>query len=211
VIVALLAVVVAVLVWRPKIGFLGVWFFITLAPTSSFVPIATEVGAERRMYLPLAAMVVLIVMCAALLWERSRLNVRLKADATSGTAGGRSVRLPLDDARGRQPDGTSLAGFALLAVVTAALATGTVLRNGEYSSAVSLAPHGRDRWPTARAQHWLGAELMAAEAHGEGMTNLRQALDDDPRLTTRWAWRCSRTVSCPRRLSTCERLSWPSR
>ena len=34
-------------------------FFLTLAPTSSVVPIASEVGAERRMYLPLAALVVL--------------------------------------------------------------------------------------------------------------------------------------------------------
>jgi tetratricopeptide (TPR) repeat protein len=186
VIVALLAAVVAVFVWRPKIGFLGVWLFVTLAPTSSVVPIATEVGAERRMYLPLAAIVVLMVMGAALLWER--LTVRLKADATSGpagsrsTAGSRSVRLPLDDARGRQPDGTSIAGFALLAVVTAVLATGTVLRNREYSSAVSLARTVVSRWPTARAQHWLGAELMAAGAHDEGMTNLRQALDGDPRV-----------------------------
>jgi len=190
VIVALLAAVVAVFAWRPKIGFLGVWFFVTLAPTSSVVPIATEVGAERRMYLPLAAIVVLVVMGAALLWER--LTVRLKADATSdtddsrsvrsGTAGSRGVRLPLDDARGRQPDGTSIAGFALLAVVTAALATGTVLRNREYSSAVSLARTVVSRWPTARAQHWLGAELMAAGAHDEAMTNLRQALDGDPRV-----------------------------
>ncbi len=45
----------------PRIGFLGLWFFLTLAPTSSFLPIATEVGAERRMYLPLIAVVVLAV------------------------------------------------------------------------------------------------------------------------------------------------------
>ena len=38
----------------------------TLAPTSSFVPIVTEVGAERRMYLPLAAIVVLAVCSATL-------------------------------------------------------------------------------------------------------------------------------------------------
>ena len=38
-------------------GFLGAWFWITLAPTSTIVPIATEVAAERRMYLPLAALV----------------------------------------------------------------------------------------------------------------------------------------------------------
>jgi len=44
---------------RPTLGFLGLWFFLTLGPTSSVVPIATEVGAERRMYLPLIALVVL--------------------------------------------------------------------------------------------------------------------------------------------------------
>ena len=37
----------------------GLWFFVTLAPASSIVPVATEVGAERRMYLPLMAIAVL--------------------------------------------------------------------------------------------------------------------------------------------------------
>jgi len=46
---------------RPRLGFLGVWFFVTLAPASSVVPVATEVGAERRMYLPLMALAVLAV------------------------------------------------------------------------------------------------------------------------------------------------------
>lgn len=46
---------------QPAAGFAGAWFFLTLAPTSSFVPIATEVGAERRMYLPLMALVALAV------------------------------------------------------------------------------------------------------------------------------------------------------
>ncbi|MFH0983881.1 MAG: hypothetical protein V2A79_20395, partial [Planctomycetota bacterium] len=44
--------------WRKHgLGFLGVCFFLILAPTSSFVPIVTEVAAERRVYLPLAAVV----------------------------------------------------------------------------------------------------------------------------------------------------------
>ena len=38
------------------------WFFVTLAPASSVVPIVTEVGAQRRMYLPLIALVVLGVL-----------------------------------------------------------------------------------------------------------------------------------------------------
>ena len=64
----LLALAAATLVawrWAPALGFAGAWFFITLAPTSSIVPIVTEVGAERRMYLPLAAIVVLVVCAVA--------------------------------------------------------------------------------------------------------------------------------------------------
>ena len=62
---ALLALTAVALIRQPKWGFLGAWFFVTLAPTSSIVPIATEVGAERRMYLPLIALVVLAVVSAS--------------------------------------------------------------------------------------------------------------------------------------------------
>ena len=61
----LLVLTVVALVRQPKWGYLGAWFFVTLAPTSSIVPIATEVGAERRMYLPLVAVVVLAVVGAS--------------------------------------------------------------------------------------------------------------------------------------------------
>jgi tetratricopeptide (TPR) repeat protein len=46
----------------PALGFLGVAFFAVLAPSSSIVPIATQTMAEHRMYLPLAAVVVLVVL-----------------------------------------------------------------------------------------------------------------------------------------------------
>jgi Flp pilus assembly protein TadD len=46
---------------RPWAAFAALWFFVILAPTSSFVPIATEVAAERRAYLPLAGIVVMVV------------------------------------------------------------------------------------------------------------------------------------------------------
>ncbi len=49
----------------PAAGFIGVACFAILSPSSSFIPIASEVGAERRMYLPLAALSVLLV---CLLW-----------------------------------------------------------------------------------------------------------------------------------------------
>lgn len=41
---------------RWRWAFVGVFALLVLAPTSSFVPLVNEVGAERRMYLPLAAM-----------------------------------------------------------------------------------------------------------------------------------------------------------
>jgi tetratricopeptide (TPR) repeat protein len=44
---------------RSPAGFLGCWFFAILAPTSSVIPVATEIVAEHRMYLPLAALAVL--------------------------------------------------------------------------------------------------------------------------------------------------------
>ena len=53
-----------VIVWRrsPRAGFLGCWFFLVLAPTSTVVPIADQPMAESRMYLPLAAVVVLVTL-----------------------------------------------------------------------------------------------------------------------------------------------------
>lgn len=61
--VALLVVLTGVLlVRRPQAGYLGAWFFLILAPTSSIIPIASQTLAEHRMYLPLAAVVVALVL-----------------------------------------------------------------------------------------------------------------------------------------------------
>jgi tetratricopeptide (TPR) repeat protein len=44
--------------WKhPKAGWPGVFFLAVLAPTTTFVPIVTQVVAEHRMYLPLAAVI----------------------------------------------------------------------------------------------------------------------------------------------------------
>jgi Flp pilus assembly protein TadD len=69
-----LATGTVVALWRRQaIGFLGVWFFGILAPSSSVVPIATQTMAEHRMYLPLAALVMLGVVAidAAMVQRRS--------------------------------------------------------------------------------------------------------------------------------------------
>jgi len=45
----------------PIVGFLGASFFLILAPSSSILPVSTQTIAEHRMYLPLAALVIGIV------------------------------------------------------------------------------------------------------------------------------------------------------
>jgi len=60
--VALLAAATAVAVWRRRpAGFLGAWFFAILAPTS-LIPGMSQTIAEHRMYLPLAAVLVGLVL-----------------------------------------------------------------------------------------------------------------------------------------------------
>ncbi len=46
-------------------GFVGAWFFVILAPTSSVLPIVTEVAAEHRMYLPAAGLLAALGVLAA--------------------------------------------------------------------------------------------------------------------------------------------------
>jgi tetratricopeptide (TPR) repeat protein len=58
----LVAGTVVALIRRPALGFLGAWFFVILAPSSSVLPLVTQTMAEHRMYLPLAAVLVAVVL-----------------------------------------------------------------------------------------------------------------------------------------------------
>lgn len=73
--------VITLLAWRrPRwqwFGFVGAWFFLLLAPSSSVVPIQTEIAAERRIYLALASIVALAVI--AIEFARRRLAERDRA------------------------------------------------------------------------------------------------------------------------------------
>lgn len=152
-ILCLACVTVIALVRRPTLGFLGAWFFVTLAPASSLVPVATEVGAERRMYLPLVALAIL----AVVLFDK-----------------GTSLVL----ARGRSALGPMVPALAL-ALASLALAARTITRNAEYASGVSLARTIVERRPTSIAHHILGQELLTAGARDEGVRELRAAVPGD--------------------------------
>ena len=71
---------------RLVLGFVGAWFFLILAPTSSVLPIMTEMAAERRMYLPLVAVVVLLVVGGWRLLERLRSRDRVRRSVAVGLA-----------------------------------------------------------------------------------------------------------------------------
>jgi tetratricopeptide (TPR) repeat protein len=74
------------LVRRPAWGFLGAWFFLLLAPSSSVLPIATQTIAEHRMYLPLAAVVAAAVFTLWAAAGRRIFSVLMLAAAAFGLA-----------------------------------------------------------------------------------------------------------------------------
>lgn len=136
---AILAMLVAT-VWalwrRPALGFLGVWFFLILAPTSSVMPIA-DLAAERRMYLSLAAVIVAVVLAGHWLLD----------------ALGRSLSLA--------PWARALAAGLAVVVPVAALSVLTFQRNQDYYSKEDI---WRDviakRPENTRGHHNLAAVLM---------------------------------------------------
>jgi hypothetical protein len=54
----------------PAVGFLAVWFWLNLLPSSSLVP-RPDLCVEHRMYVPLQAIIVLAVLCGHSLYQRA--------------------------------------------------------------------------------------------------------------------------------------------
>jgi hypothetical protein len=76
---------------RPPLGFLGAWWFLILAPTSSLIPIADR-AFEHRLYLPLAAVAALVV-CAGYRLLRTRRGLAMGlAVALVGVLGAATMR-----------------------------------------------------------------------------------------------------------------------
>jgi predicted Zn-dependent protease len=146
--------VAAIWLWhrRPALGFPAVWAFLTLAPTSSIVPIATEAGAPRRMYLPLAGIAVLFVVGIAAIAQRSRR--------------GTSFKRPL------------FAGAAIVIII--ALAATTAAQNREFVSAEGLWRSSLERWPSRLAHRNLAAVLLQQGRRTEALEHLRAAADQGP-------------------------------
>jgi Flp pilus assembly protein TadD len=116
---------------RPWLGFLGAWFFLILGPTSSFLPNFGEAAAERRMYLPSAAVVTMAVVGVMALGKRL-------FNKQQGVVFG------------------CLAGGFVVAVFTFL----TIQRNRDYSSEVTIWQDAVEKRPdNSRAHYSLGLAL----------------------------------------------------
>ena len=138
---------------RPAIGFLGAWFFVILAPTSSVVPIAGSPMGEHRMYLPLAAVIGMVVV--------------------GGVALGKRVLRPQQGvALGCVAGATAVAVFTFL----------TIQRNRDYSSAVAIWQDTVEKCPgNPRAHCSLGVVLEEAGRVRQAIGQYEQALRINPR------------------------------
>ena len=120
---------------HPGTGFLGAWFLVVLAPTSSVVPVVTEVMAERRMHLPLAAVAV-----AAVLGGYAAVGALVRSDSRRA-----ALRVSL--------------ALAVIATLTAL----TARRNVDYGSEVSIWSDAAEKRPwNPRAHNNLGNALLRA-------------------------------------------------
>lgn len=137
--------------WRArKLAFLGCWFFITLAPSSSVVPVFTEVGAERRVYLALAAVVVLAVAGVRLLIQRYA----------------------------RRQAGTAAA--VIVCGIATVFAVLTWQRNAVYADPIRLWESVVQARPHCRAHMNLGVLLKDAGRRNQAIAEFRSALDGCP-------------------------------
>ncbi len=149
---ALLAAGTLTFLWkyrrRPELLFLAGWFFLTLAPSSSFIPVA-DAAFEYRMYLPLAAVVTGLVLL------------------------GRHAITRMTPSPARQ----RLLGIGAAFTAVSLLGSLTALRNRDYQSLVSIWQKVIIYRPqNARAYSNLGVALQEAGQSQEAVQILFQAI-----------------------------------
>ncbi|MGD1031042.1 MAG: tetratricopeptide repeat protein [Opitutaceae bacterium] len=161
-IIGLVAVSAVLLLRNSPLGFLGAWFFVILAPSSSVIPVATELIAEHRAYLSLAAVIAAAVCGVQAAWRA--LAPRWPAGRPAAVA----------------------AGLSALALAAGASGIATNRRNTVYRSTLALWTDAVAKMPgNAGARNNLGNALAEQGRFPEAIAQYREALRlvpdfDDP-------------------------------
>jgi len=169
------ALVVAALAWTVhgllrgrSLAYLGAWWIVILAPSSSFLPIVTELAVEHRAYLPSVAIVFAAVLGAYSLVAATRLTAAVK----------RGV----------------LVAAASIVVVSAVFATRARCRDyateiGMWQDVVAKRPNN------ARGRASYGNDLITAGREAEAGVQFEAAVrlsPDDPYWRSNWGtWLCN--------------------
>jgi protein O-mannosyl-transferase len=148
------------LVRHPRWGFCGAWFFLILAPTSSIFPL-NDLAAERRMYLSLAAIVVLLVL------------------------GGYRIICWIMQRGNREPAWRAKVGWTaaclLVVAVAGALGVRTALRNRDYRLESRLWQKVVEVCPdNERAQSNYGAALISEGRIEKALEHMTKAVAVSP-------------------------------
>ncbi len=164
----------------PRLGFLAAWFFVILAPTSSFIPIKDTLF-EHRVYLSLAAVVIAVVVAGdrwvAHLFSGTR-PIRERDGGHEWSADSRPPRL--------KPWGTRadakrrFVASALAVTAVAVLGYGTVRRNQDYHNVAFMWRDVAAKRPNnARAFEQLGTALVMEGKKNEAVVEYQNAVQID--------------------------------
>jgi protein O-mannosyl-transferase len=156
VVAGLLALTIWAMVKRPEWGFLGVWFFVILVPTSSFVPVK-DAAFEHRMYLSLASVAAGVVLGGYLIGQWVADRQRISRPALQAVS------------------------VCLLIYAGTALGILTFRRNVAYQSDVSIWEDTVTKAPAnQRGHNNLGFYLARRGRFDEAITHCSAALAIDP-------------------------------
>jgi tetratricopeptide (TPR) repeat protein len=185
--VMVMATLVAATIWgisrRRPLAFPAAVFFLVLGPTSSVLPIVSEVAAEHRMYLPLACVISLVAVTASTALNRGAIPrfvrpVIVLAAATALCAitldrnrdYASGARIWFDTVQKRPANARARVNYATTLLAEGRLADA----EPHLRQAVAIDPR------LAEAQLALGVALVTERRFDEGVPHLRQALALEP-------------------------------
>jgi tetratricopeptide (TPR) repeat protein len=175
----LFAATIVFTIRRPAAAFPAAWFFLTLGPASSVITIATEVAAERRMYLPLAGAIAGVVATVAWIAARRAVPRRVLSIATLAVVAALGVRTAMRNAE-----------YATPLIMARTVLDRWPTANAEYLVGTELIAAGRsnEALPHLRAaaagyapaRYLLGVALLSSGQTAAAISALEQFVRDEP-------------------------------